>query len=107
MSPARASIRFTTASDGVRLAYAISGNGPPLFRVPTWFSHLEHDWESPLLRHWLVELGRRHTLVRSDDRGCGLSDWNAADLSFETRVRDLETIVEAARLVRFVMTGNS
>lgn len=103
----RPSIRFATAHDGVRLAYAVSGKGPPLFRVPTWFSHLEHDWQSPLLRHWLVELGRGHTLVRSDDRGCGLSDWNAADLSFETRVRDLETIADAARLDRFVMTGNS
>lgn len=59
------------------------------------------------MRHWLVELGRRHTLVRSDDRGCGLSAWDVADLSFETRVRDLETIADAARLDRFVMIGSS
>jgi pimeloyl-ACP methyl ester carboxylesterase len=71
------------------------------------FRTLEHDWQSPLPRHWLAELGRCHTLIRSDDRGCGLSDWNAADLSFETRLDDLETIVDAARLDRFVMAGNS
>jgi hypothetical protein len=41
----RQSIRFATARDGVRLAYAVSGKGPLLFRVPTWFSHLEHDWQ--------------------------------------------------------------
>ena len=75
MTAPRQSIRFTTAADDVRLAYAIFGMGPPLVRAPTWLSHLEHDWQSPLLRHWLVAFGRGHTLIRSDDRGCGLSDW--------------------------------
>lgn len=51
MPVARRSIRFTAATDGVRLAYAVCGKGPPLFRAPTWLSHLEHDWQSPLLRH--------------------------------------------------------
>ena len=101
------SIRFTTAADGVRLAYAITGKGPPLVRVPTWLSHLEHDWHSPLLRHWLVALGQGHTLIRYDGRGCGLSDWNATDLSFEAMVRDLEAVVDAAGAERVVMCGNS
>lgn len=57
----------------MRLAYAVQGSGPPLVRVATWLSHLELDWESPVWRHWLQQLGGRHTLVRYDERGCGLS----------------------------------
>jgi pimeloyl-ACP methyl ester carboxylesterase len=67
-------VRFCSATDGVRLAYAVHGTGPPLVRVATWLSHLELDWESPVWRHWLKGLGERHTFVRYDERGCGLSD---------------------------------
>jgi len=34
-----AEIRFCTAPDGVRLAYAMHGRGPPLVRVATWLTH--------------------------------------------------------------------
>jgi hypothetical protein len=74
-----AAVRFCTAPDGVRLAYAVHGSGPPLVRVATWLSHLELDWESPVWRHWLKRLGERHTLVRYDERGSGLSDTNIGD----------------------------
>ena len=67
-------VRFCTAPDGVRLAYAVHGAGPPLVRVATWLTHLDFDWESPVWRHWLAALGERHTVVRYDERGCGLSD---------------------------------
>jgi hypothetical protein len=67
-------IRFCTTSDGVRLAYATIGDGPPLVKVANWLSHLDYDWESPVWRHWLVELSSRFRLVRYDERGCGLSD---------------------------------
>ena len=76
-------VRFCTATDGVRLAYAVHGSGPPLVRVATWLSHLELDWESPVWRHWLQRLGERHTLVRYDERGCGLSDTNVGDPSLD------------------------
>ena len=46
-------VRFCTAAGGVRLAYAVHGNGFPLVRVGTWLSHLELEWESPVWRHWL------------------------------------------------------
>lgn len=61
-------VRFCTATDGVRLAYAVHGSGSPLVRVATWLTHLEFDWESPLWRHWLDRLGERHTVVRYDER---------------------------------------
>jgi pimeloyl-ACP methyl ester carboxylesterase/DNA-binding CsgD family transcriptional regulator len=100
-------IRFCTTDDGVRIAYATTGTGPPLVKVSNWLSHLEFDWDSPVWRHWLTELSRDHTLLRYDERGCGLSDWNVAELSFEAWVRDLETVVDAAGVERFPLLGIS
>ena len=100
-------IHFCTAADGVRIAYASSGTGPPLVKPANWITHLEYDWESPVWRHWLRELSRDHTLLRYDERGCGLSDRDADDLSFESWVSDLETVVDAAGLDRFPLLGLS
>lgn len=98
-------IRFCTSSDGVRLAYAVSGAGPPLLRAPHWITHLEHD--DAVWGHLLDALGRRFTLVRFDQRGCGLSDRNVADISFEAWVRDVETVADATHLERFALLGVS
>jgi pimeloyl-ACP methyl ester carboxylesterase/DNA-binding winged helix-turn-helix (wHTH) protein len=106
-SPLSQHIRFCTADDGVRIAYATSGTGPPLVKPANWITHLEYDWESPVWRHWLHELSRDHTLVRYDERGCGLSDRDAPDLSFDAWVRDLESVVDAAGLDRFPLLGLS
>jgi pimeloyl-ACP methyl ester carboxylesterase/DNA-binding CsgD family transcriptional regulator len=100
-------VRFCTARDGVSLAYAVHGNGPPLVRVATWLTHLDFDWASPIWRHWLDELGQRHTVVRYDERGCGLSDSEVGDPSVETWVGDLEAVVDAAGLDRFTLLGIS
>jgi pimeloyl-ACP methyl ester carboxylesterase/DNA-binding winged helix-turn-helix (wHTH) protein len=100
-------IRFCTAGDGMRIAYATSGTGPPLVKPANWMTHLEFDWESPVWRHWLRELSREHTLVRYDERGCGLSDRDVADLSFDAWVRDLETVVDTMELERFPLLGIS
>jgi pimeloyl-ACP methyl ester carboxylesterase/DNA-binding CsgD family transcriptional regulator len=100
-------IRFCTAPDGVRLAYATHGKGPPLVKAANWLTHLEFDWDSPVWRHWLEELGRGHTLVRYDERGCGLSDLEVEDLSLEAWLSDLETVVDAAGLDRFALLGIS
>lgn len=102
-------IRFCRAHDGVRIAYATSGapGAPPLVKPANWLTHLELDWNSPVWRHWLTELGRAHTLVRYDERGCGLSDHDAADMSFESWVRDLEAVVDAEGLERFSLLGIS
>ena len=106
-NPLEQRIRFCTAPDGVRIAYATSGTGPPLVKPANWITHLEYDWESPVWRHWLRELSRDHTLLRYDERGCGLSDHDAADLSFESWVDDLETVIDAAGLDRFPLIGLS
>jgi pimeloyl-ACP methyl ester carboxylesterase/DNA-binding CsgD family transcriptional regulator len=100
-------IRFCTAPDGVRLAWARHGNGPALVKTANWLTHLEYDWESPVWRHWLEGLGQRHELIRYDERGCGLSDREIPGLSLDRWVADLETVVDAAGLDRFSLIGIS
>ncbi|MCP8937616.1 alpha/beta fold hydrolase [Alsobacter sp. SYSU M60028] len=100
-------IRFCTAGDGVRIAYAVSGEGPPIVRAAHWMSHVQHDWRSPVWRHWMEELSRENRLIRYDERGNGLSDWNVADISFEAMVSDLASVVDAAGLERFTLLGVS
>jgi serine/threonine protein kinase/pimeloyl-ACP methyl ester carboxylesterase len=100
-------IRFCTSSDGVRIAYATVGSGPPLVKAANWLSHLEFDSKSPVWRHWIRELSRFHTLIRYDERGCGLSDWAAEEYSLEAWVRDLEAVVDSLELERFPLLGIS
>ena len=100
-------IRFCTTPDEVRLAYATSGDGPPRVKAANWLSHLDYDWESPVWRHWMTELSRRFRLVRYDERGCGLSDWEVPEFSFDAWVDDLETVVDAAGLDSFPLLGVS
>lgn len=102
-----AEIRFCTAADGARIAYAVHGHGPPLVRVATWLTHLELDWTSPVWRHWLDRLGESHTVLRYDERGCGLSGRGVDELSVETWVADLEAVIGAAGFERFVLLGVS
>jgi pimeloyl-ACP methyl ester carboxylesterase len=100
-------IRFCVTSDGVRLAYAVHGTGPPLVKASNWLTHLEFDWDSRVWRHWLEQIGRSNTVIRYDQRGCGMSDRDVDDLSLERRVLDLATIVEAAGVERPSLLGIS
>jgi pimeloyl-ACP methyl ester carboxylesterase/DNA-binding CsgD family transcriptional regulator len=102
-----AEIRFCTAPDGARIAYAVHGHGPPLVRVATWLTHLERDWASPVWRHWLDRLGESHTVLRYDERGCGCSGPGVDELSVETWVGDLEAVIDAVGLQRFALLGVS
>lgn len=100
-------IAFAHAPDGVRLAYAVSGQGMPVIKAATWLSHLEHDRDSPVWGHLVRELSRRFTYIRYDERGCGLSDREVADLSFASWLSDLETVADALALPRFALLGIS
>ena len=98
-------IRFCRAPDGVRIAYAVHGTGPVLVIATCWLSHLQYDWESPVWRHFLEDIGRFATVVRYDERGHGLSDWDVDDFSLESRLGDLEAVVDHAGLDRFALMG--
>ena len=105
--PPRQHIAFCRAADGVRLAYAVAGDGPPLVRAANWMTHLGYDVESPVWQHWVRDLSRNHRFIRYDERGCGLSDWEATDFTFDDWVTDLESVVEALGLERFPLLGVS
>lgn len=96
-------IRFARSADGVGIAYAVHGSGPPLLIDACWLSHLQFDWESPVWRHFLVEIGKFATVIRYDERGHGLSDWGVTDHNLDARVADLEAVVEDAGLGHFAL----
>jgi class 3 adenylate cyclase/pimeloyl-ACP methyl ester carboxylesterase len=107
MADERQEIRYCRTSDGVRLAYAISGDGPPLVKTGNWLNHLEYDWDSPVWHHLFHGLSRNNRLVRYDPRGTGLSDWDVANISLDAWVSDLATVVDAVGLDRFPLFGLS
>jgi class 3 adenylate cyclase/pimeloyl-ACP methyl ester carboxylesterase len=94
-------IRFCTAADGVRIAHATIGDGPPLVYACGWPQHLELEWQAPFSRAFLEDLSGGFTLIRYDMRGGGLSDRDAADFSLESLVGDLEAVVDYLNLERF------
>jgi DNA-binding winged helix-turn-helix (wHTH) protein/pimeloyl-ACP methyl ester carboxylesterase len=103
----RQELRYCMTPDGVRLAYATSGSGPPLVKASNWLTHLDFEWESPIWRHWWEALSQHHRVIRYDERGNGMSQRDVAGVSFATWVQDLETVVDAAQLNRFALLGIS
>jgi pimeloyl-ACP methyl ester carboxylesterase/DNA-binding CsgD family transcriptional regulator len=93
----RQHIRYVTAPDGTRLAWAESGGGPTLVKAANWLTHLEYEWESPVWKHWMQFFSTHWRFVRYDERGCGMSEWQGSNLSVDQWTADLETVVEAAR----------
>ena len=89
-------IRYLRTSDGVKLAWAEAGSGPVLVKAANWLTHLEYDWESPVWQHWIRFLAEHFRFLRYDERGCGMTDWNAGDVSFDRWVEDLEAVVDAS-----------
>lgn len=100
-------IAFARSKDKTTIAYALSGEGPPLVRAGTWLTHVHHDWESPIWAHWLRFMSERHTLVRYDPRGCGLSQNDVGTITFEDWVADLEAVVDRLELQTFPLFGMS
>ena len=101
------SIQFCRSEDGVAIAYAEIGQGPPLVKAANWLSHLELDWNAPIWSPLFRELARDHRFIRYDERGNGLSDWQVPEISQDKFVTDLETVVEATGLTRFPLLGIS
>ena len=76
-------------------------------KTANWLNHLEHDWLNPVWGHWARDLTKDHSLVRFDQRGNGLSDWDVEDMSFKPWVNDLEVVVDSVGLDQFVLLGVS
>ncbi|WP_379560660.1 alpha/beta fold hydrolase [Psychromarinibacter halotolerans] len=100
-------IGFCEVQDGTKIAYASIGEGPPLLKAANWLNHLEFDWSSPIWGKSFAEIARTRTFIRYDERGCGLSDWDVDDLSFDAFVEDLEAVADKLGLKRFPLLGIS
>ena len=98
---------FCKTKDGVNLALAAVGHGPPLVKIANWLTHIEYDWESPIWSPLLQFLAEHRRLIRYDGRGNGLADRDVADISFDAFVRDLETVVDAMQLKQAAFLGIS
>ena len=100
-------IRYCLSEDGVRIAYAIAGDGTPIIKCGNWMTHLEFDWQTPIWRHLTKSLTNKNTLVRYDARGNGLSDREVDGISIEAFVKDLEAVANASGFKKFVLFGVS
>jgi pimeloyl-ACP methyl ester carboxylesterase/DNA-binding CsgD family transcriptional regulator len=96
MDRKRQHVRYLRTEDGVQLAWAEMGAGPILIKAANWLSHLEYDLESPVWGHWISFLGDHFRFLRWDDRGCGLTDSNVDEISFDRWTGDLEAVVAAS-----------
>lgn len=93
--------------DGTKIAYATIGSGAPSLKAANWHTHLEFDWQSPIWGRSFAEIAKGRKFIRYDERGCGLSDWDVEDLSFDAFVEDLETVADRLGLDRFPLLGIS
>lgn len=100
-------VTFCQTSDQVRLAVAVVGSGDVLVKTANWLNHVEYDWKSPVWAPTFGAWAAGHKLIRYDQRGTGLSDWDVADISFDAFVRDLETVVETVGAKQFAIFGIS
>lgn len=100
-------IRFCTTADGARIAYALIGGGPVLIYPPRWVGHLEVDWEDSSFRAFVEALAARHTVVRYDRWGAGLSDRERTDLSLGSELRTLTAVIDHLGAGRIALLGQS
>ena len=103
----RPTVRYASADDGAKIAYATSGTGPPLLRAAHHPTHLELEWIEPTDRTFFDRLGESHTLIRVDHRGCGLSDLDVDNFSAARSAEDLKAVADALGLDRLALLGCS
>lgn len=101
------SIRFCASQDGTQIAYAKIGQGPLILKAPNWLSHLDYEWRSPIWKPLLSGFAERFELLRFDQRGGGLSDWDVDVVSDRSMIADMQAVVSAAQAKRFALFGLS
>ena len=100
-------VQYCSSPDGVSIAHAKVGKGYPLVFASSWMTHLEEDWNNPGWKPYFSQLAKDFTLIRYDQRGNGMSDWDNVDISFEKMVDDLETVIDCYQLEKMAIFGAS
>ena len=104
----RQSIHLTKSADGTAIAWGLAGSGPSVVKAANWLTHLEYDAKSPIWQHWIRFFSDHYRFIRYDERGCGMSDRDVAELSLDRSTQDLEAVIAAARPEEpFVLLGIS
>ncbi len=103
-----AEIRFLHFA-GRRVAYAVTGDGPPLVAPAWWVSHLELDWRDATFRGLWESIGAGYTVVRYDRIGVGMSDRDLRDedLTLDGEVVLLGAVIDELALEKVVLIGGS
>ena len=100
-------VRYCRSRDGVSIAHAQVGEGYPVVVTGGWMTHLQEDWQNPGWAPYLKHLARDFKLIRYDQRGNGMSDWNDVDISFARMIDDLEAVIDCYDHRQFAMFGCS
>ena len=99
-------IRYCATPAG-RVAYSAVGAGPPLLCDSGWITHLRGQLELFSYAAFMERLAGRFTVIRYDKPGCGLSDRDGIDLSFDGQVAAALAVADAVGARRFSLFGAS
>jgi class 3 adenylate cyclase/pimeloyl-ACP methyl ester carboxylesterase len=105
--PLSQQISFCFSGDGTQLAWAQAGQGTPVLKAPNWLNHLEYEWRSPIWGQLFREMSGFCKLVRFDQRGNGLSDWEPAEISERAMISDMDDVAKSAGFEKFFLFGLS
>jgi pimeloyl-ACP methyl ester carboxylesterase len=99
--------RYAQCGD-VSIAYQVVGDGPlDLVFFPGWFSHMDLQWQDPLMVRWLRRLASFSRLILFDKRGVGLSDPVTSAPTYDERMDDVRAVMDAAGSEKAVIFGLS
>ncbi|UCH40271.1 MAG: alpha/beta fold hydrolase [Gammaproteobacteria bacterium] len=100
-------VRYCRSTDGVSIAHAKVGEGYPVIVGGSYMTHLEGDWNNPGWGTYIGNLAKHFEVIRYDQRGNGMSDWDDVKISFERMVDDLSAVARCYDYDKFAIFGAS
>ncbi len=100
-------VQFCNSADGTQIAWASVGEGYPVLKAPNYLNHIEYEWGAPFWGPFLSEFASQNRLIRFDQRGNGLSDWDVETIATDKMTEDMEAVVAASGLDKFALFGIS
>jgi pimeloyl-ACP methyl ester carboxylesterase/DNA-binding CsgD family transcriptional regulator len=99
-------IRYCSTPAG-RVGYSTSGAGPALLLDSGWITDLRAQLELLSFGAFVERLAEQFTVIRYDKPGCGLSDRDGIDLSFDGQVAAALAVADAVGAGRLRLFGAS